>query len=110
MPILQLVADGGEQIAGPLRICNLHLGDEMDLLPTPAHLPEAHERNNRTDSEENPMADARTLDQQLKTIEALAVRHYPDDRLGQMTFKLEMLTQRLREYESKVQRLEVRSM
>lgn len=109
MPILQLVAVGGEQTNGPLRICHLRLGDEVAVLPADAQLPEAHERNDRTNSEENPMAE-RTLEQQIEFIGELAKRQFPDDESGQLNYRLELVTQKLREYAAKVVKLEVRTM
>lgn len=109
MPILQLVADGGEQVAGPLRICNLHLGDEVDVLPAPSHLPEVHPRECGTDQQENPMAE-RTLEQQIEFIAELAKRQFPDDESGQLHYRLELTTQKLREYASKFTKVEVRTM
>lgn len=52
----------------------------------------------------------RTLEQQIEFIGELAKRQFPDDESGQLNYRLELVTQKLREYANKLTKLEVRTM
>lgn len=50
------------------------------------------------------------IDQQIEQIEALALRHYPDDELLRSVCLVRLLTERLRTFAVIYQRLPVRQM
>lgn len=52
----------------------------------------------------------RTLEQQIEFIADLAKRQFPDDESGQLHYRLELTTQKLREMHHRVTRLDVREM
>lgn len=52
---------------------------------------------------------AKSIEQQLRQIDAMADQHYPEDESMRNAYRVTLLQQRLREYASMFVRLEVRS-
>lgn len=67
---------------------------------------EAHTSNPGSDRSQAEVADS--LEQQLNTMERLALQHYPDDEAGRNAYLVGLLKTRLREYAGRFVRLEVR--
>jgi hypothetical protein len=108
MPDLHALEAQGKRSDGSIRL--LHLLSRRPLnVPIPdAHMSQAHTSN--ADSAASPNGLARTVDQQIATIERLAAQHYGADALARSQYEATLLKQRLREYAAKVCRLEVRPM
>ena len=64
--------------------------------------------DNNTGSDRSAEGVAKSIEQQLRQIDAMADQHYPDDESMRNAYRVTLLQKRLREYASMFVRLEVR--
>lgn len=89
------------------RLFCLRTRREIHLLPTEFDMPETPD--NKPGSNRSAEAVAKSIEQQLRQIDAMADQHYPEDESMRNAYRVTLLQQRLREMTVMFVKLEVRS-
>src|SRR4051812_2247047 len=110
MPDLRELETQGQRRDGAARVFDLRTRQEIHVLPTEPFMQQTPTSDRGSDP--GPHGLARPIDDQVRTIEELAARHYPgeDEHEQRTAFVVEQLKQRLREFQAKFMALNVKEM